>query len=90
MRETIEFYHRAAGPLGEEQDRYRLVLPDDDSPAVVEHEWFRQTAKKMSWGRKAVSIERFLSGRYDESAKRGFFLLARQDRRTPIGQKAPG
>jgi hypothetical protein len=86
MRETIEFYLRTAGPLGEEQDRYRLVFPDDNNPAVVEHEWFRQTAKKVSSGRKALSIEKFLSGRYDESAKRGFFLLARQDRRVPIGQ----
>jgi hypothetical protein len=84
MRETIAFYQRVAGPVGEEQEWYRLVFPDDNSPAVVEHEWVRQVGGKVSSGRKALSVEGFLSGSCDESAKRGYFLLARRDNRVPV------
>jgi hypothetical protein len=72
MLEKIEFYSRAEGSLGEREDWYGLVIPDDGTDPSVEHEWSYHDAyraKEISSGATTVSIPNFMSGRYPEDAK---------------------
>jgi hypothetical protein len=72
MLEKIEFYSRAEGPIGEREDWYGLVIPDDGADPFVEHEWCYHDARgamEISSGSTNVSIPNFMSGRYPEDAK---------------------
>jgi hypothetical protein len=71
MTKAIEFHSRTQGSLGENEDWYRLIVEEDGS-RVVEHEWSHTNAYKVSQsdsGSKRISVEEFLRGAYDQTAK---------------------
>ncbi|WP_127076127.1 hypothetical protein [Rhodomicrobium lacus] len=72
MAHATEFYSRAKGVLGENEDSYRLVFPDDGAPAFVEHEWFYHdpyNAGPTESDSARIAIQDFFSADHPREAK---------------------
>jgi hypothetical protein len=66
------FYSRASGPLGNKEDWFSLVVPDDGTDPFVEHVWAIHNANGDTEfnGQSSMSVSDFLSKGYPEDAKK--------------------
>jgi hypothetical protein len=71
MADGTVFYSLASGTLGNKEDWYRLVVPDDGTGPFVEHAWAIHNADGDTEfnGENSMSVSDFLSKGYPEDAK---------------------
>jgi hypothetical protein len=75
MKNDIKFYNQSGV---DREDRYRLVIPDDEADPFIEHTWTYHNADgsmEMNSGRACIAISDFLSKDHPKEAKTHFRKL---------------
>jgi hypothetical protein len=71
MADGVVFFSHAGGPSGNQENWYRLVVPDDGTDPFVEHAWAIHNADGETKfnGQSRMSVSDFLSKGHPEEAK---------------------
>ncbi len=79
MADGVVFFSHASGRLGNEENWYRLIAPDDGTGPFVEHAWaiHNPDGETEYNGESSISISDFLSEGYPEEAKTSLRRLLR-------------